>query len=954
MRKVLFLVCVLTSSGRIQSATIHVPADYSTIQEGIDAAADGDTVLVAAGEYVIKAPINFNGKAITVASETGAEEATIRMSENPDDSDKASVVIFESGETGNSVLEGLTITGGSGTLLEGPSKAVEGGGIFCRNDSSPSIKNCVITNNYALYGGGIYCGNSTAALIDCTITGNSASTGGGICFSFSSSLISSCMVIENSARRGGGVYCRYESSPVFTDCTITNNIVSPIESGFSCSGAGFSCSNSSPEFSNCFITGNACIHEDSAAGGFHCISNSSPILNNCVISGNSASFGSGFVCSEYSSPSLTNCTLTGNWAYDQAVIYCYRSSPHLKACTITGNMANQKSAGIKCKYSPFPVLQNCIVWNNGGASFYSDDEDSQPDVSFSCIEGEVVWLGEGNINADPQFCGWSEKEVHVSNQHELDVALSSFSYSLSTQSPCIGAGKDGSDMGAATGRCTEIGQDKKLIHLSPGTYSMIKSFNLFLNVSIEGAGEEETIIEGTVYGLRTGARFSDITVSKGIHGGICVGKGESPAISNCTITSNSAQEGSGISCYKASPQFHNCTITHNFAQRAGGGVYCYDASPQFTSCTISTNWASLKMGGGICCIEGASPTFMNCSIINNANGGVYCENDCAPKFDNCTISGNSNSGGEGGGIHCYDQVFPEFINCTITSNYARYGGAVYSMSASNPLFLNCIISGNSAFTNGGICYSSHMGLFTFSNCTITHNFCNHGSGVHINSAVSSVFKNCILWGNIQPPHDRLICVCVENGDPKISFSSIEDDEIWAGEGNINKDPLFKKSGVYDFERHKEVTIAGYKIQLPDFVVQQGDYRLQNDSPCIDSGTSEAAPVIDIEGNPRPTGEGFDMGAFEYLTRFVRGDANTDGKVNLADPIYTLNTLFRSGPNFKCMKSADANDNGEVELADAIYLVHYFFSGGEPPPAPFPDCGMDPTIDDLTCEASSCE
>ena len=91
-----------------------MPADYSTIQTGIDAARSGDTVVVAPGEYVITTPIDFRGRWITVVSETGPEETVIKMSDRLSDLETTSVVVFISGERNESVLSGFTITGGKG------------------------------------------------------------------------------------------------------------------------------------------------------------------------------------------------------------------------------------------------------------------------------------------------------------------------------------------------------------------------------------------------------------------------------------------------------------------------------------------------------------------------------------------------------------------------------------------------------------------------------------------------------------------------------------------------------------------------------------------------------------------------------------------------------------------------------------------------------------------------
>ena len=145
----IFAVLMLTC---LASATIiHVPADQSTIQAGIDAAANGDTVLVAEGTYVEN--INYNGKTITVASHYAIDQDSLHIvntvidgssATNPD---SASTVSFVSGEDTTSVLMGLTITGGSGTLWEGPREPVQlGGGIVCIESGAKIIHNIIRDN----------------------------------------------------------------------------------------------------------------------------------------------------------------------------------------------------------------------------------------------------------------------------------------------------------------------------------------------------------------------------------------------------------------------------------------------------------------------------------------------------------------------------------------------------------------------------------------------------------------------------------------------------------------------------------------------------------------------------------------------------------------------------------------------------------------------------------------
>ena len=82
--------------------------------------------------------------------------------------------------------------------------------------------------------------------------------------------------------------------------------------------------------------------------------------------------------------------------------------------------------------------------------------------------------------------------------------------------------------------------------------------------------------------------------------------------------------------------------------------------------------------------------------------------------------------------------------------------------------------------------------------------------------------------------------------------------------------------------------------------------------------------------------------------FLRGDANSDSLVNLADSISILEYLFSGGSPSSCQSSMDVNDSGTINIADAINLLAYLFSGGPPPELPFPTSGIDPTPDSLPC------
>ena len=192
-------LCLLTG-GITHAATLYVPDNHPTIQDAIDAAVNGDTIIVRQGTYVEN--IDFLGKAITVTSESGPDVTII------DGSRTGSVVAFQSGESQDSVLEGFTISNGSGTLLYSWSYC--GGGILCLNGSSPTITgNTIAWNSDCSSGGGIYCDDSSPIIANNIIAKNTvANTGSGIYCNCSSALIANNIIAENTAVYiGGGIFC---------------------------------------------------------------------------------------------------------------------------------------------------------------------------------------------------------------------------------------------------------------------------------------------------------------------------------------------------------------------------------------------------------------------------------------------------------------------------------------------------------------------------------------------------------------------------------------------------------------------------------------------------------------------------------------------------------------------------------------------------------------------------
>jgi hypothetical protein len=198
---------------------IHVPADYPTIQEAIDAAVDCDTVLVAPDTYAGAGNKNldFLGKAIVVKSEAGAHYTII------DCQDAGRGFYFHNSETDNSRLEGFSIVRGNVSDF--------GGGILCWN-SSPTIVNCILKDNTGVgeaQGAGIACIQSSSPVIEgCTMAGNGIpgpdGEGGGIsCDSTSSPLIINCTIAGNTAAEGSGIWCGKNCTPTMLNTIVAFN-----------------------------------------------------------------------------------------------------------------------------------------------------------------------------------------------------------------------------------------------------------------------------------------------------------------------------------------------------------------------------------------------------------------------------------------------------------------------------------------------------------------------------------------------------------------------------------------------------------------------------------------------------------------------------------------------------------------------------------------------------------
>ncbi len=412
-------------SGQILSATLivegivaseHVtrlvPQEYLTIQSAIDAANDGDTVVVADGIYTGKGnrDIDFKCKSIIVRSENGPQNCIIDCQKS------GRGFHFHSGEHYNSILDGFTITNGYGDY---------GGGIYCES-SHPTITNCTFRDNTAQYWGissalTPHENNSLMVNNDGEVHINAPpgppvwrGYGGGIYCRLSSPTLTKCKFIGNSVNDYGGGMYGYKSSPILTNCTFSSNS--------SLFGGAMSNSRGSPILKNCTFVSNWA----SYGGAIH-NSTSNPSLFSCIFNGNSAERRGGCMYNLVSNPMLTNCTFNKNSArYDGGVIYNRGSDATLSNCILWSNTAARGNEISLINYieiggSEIPSTINVD---------YSDVEGGAAGV-YVDINCTLNW-GEGNIDADPCFVSpglWDSNGIWVDGD-----------YHLLPDSPCIDAG----------------------------------------------------------------------------------------------------------------------------------------------------------------------------------------------------------------------------------------------------------------------------------------------------------------------------------------------------------------------------------------------------------------------------------------------------------------------------------------------------------------------------------
>jgi len=372
----LFLACTIIIAN---AQIINVPGDQPSIQAGIDAASEGDTVLVSDSTYYEN--INFKEKAITVASQFIIDGDTSHISKTVingsqwTDPNHGSTVAITNVGTDNSVLAGFTIKGGSGSYLEfDVYKMIAGGGIFIEGCGA-TIRNNIIDSN----------------IVEAAVGGVLLLPGESDTLMFYDNIVQNNEVRSKSIAAAGGIWLYGSKNSVvyLYDNRITKNRVN-VEAIYKAIGGGISIETDYSNGSDIRVYNNIVDHNElncrsSHGGGIYVVyskHNSDPmsstqvrIYNNLVYNNYSEDKGGGI----------------GVWSMGYEKITSMGAStpvdPIITNNTIIGNNASAGSG--LYNYDARTVMFNNILWNEKSSGEIFDDS-----IHYCFLSESAWWFKE--------------------------------------------------------------------------------------------------------------------------------------------------------------------------------------------------------------------------------------------------------------------------------------------------------------------------------------------------------------------------------------------------------------------------------------------------------------------------------------------------------------------------------------------------------------------------------
>jgi hypothetical protein len=515
--------------------------------------------------------------------------------------------------------------------------------------------------------------------------------------------------------------------------------------------------------------------------------------------------GGGIRCVS-SSPTITNCVVSWSFAdNDGGGIACHDSSPAISNCVIRNNFGDDDAGGIYITNYSSPTITNCtIVWNQapeeGGAVM--SEKSSSPTLT-NCI----LWDNLAPMGSQISIGWWDE------------ATSLTISYSL-VQDGQADVYFDPN----CTGVCT--------LNWGPGN---IDTDPLFPGGSDYHLTPTSPCIDT---GTSSGAPDSDIDGdSRPQKSGFDMGADESAI---------------GPIVYVGPNPTDDYPTIQQALDDAVPGISIIVRDGVYTG-TLNKN---LDFGGKALTLRSENGP-ENCIIDCQDSGrGFYFHNgeSLDSTLDGFTImNGNASTPYwpeySGGGILCINASSPTIVNCIIQDNYSYDdGGGIACINYSSPAIVNSVIRNNDNDDDAGGIVSAYDSNPTIRNCSIIGNSSIDVGGGVISDTAGAALINCIVWGNTAPNGSQM--GLDRGGSLTVSYSDVE-----GGQGNVFVSPIYCIGCVVDW--------GIGNIDANPLFAGVGDYHLSIGSPCIDTATSSDAPDSDIDGDIRPQGAGYDMGADEF-------------------------------------------------------------------------------------------